>query len=455
MEKDGKLRDAVRVLRLKIVAPSAEEVARWSEIAVLAQRVRNRMTHEWWGWHTDRGHDGLIREWLAEFTRLARARQEASEAFYKERGGKRNAADAHRLKRQCQAHLKKLGIGKPPSCPVHPAPGECRNHVQRRLEAIYPAIHCKVLSATLKIFFDDLVRHKSMKSRFKKWHRILADLGEQSSFAQAQPIVLIAGRTYLECTGRPEDDAAEWRMRFRIDRRESVAGNGAPKITSTEEDVAIRTFGKRLAGIRVTLRRIARGEDKQIGSSLIQRDGAWYIHLGYHRPNPKRPEVDPTRRAVLRAAGDHPWDLDVGSDDSIWLLGALRLLPWHRRRLASMRSTRREATKSNKGGHGHDGREHCFRNRLAAYKVTVMQRTAAKAVEILLDRGIGKLVLVEPAGETYLEGAGNHAGARDGWPWDQQKGILAMACQNAGLDFSVVTDAQLKTGPEVAPDEVE
>jgi hypothetical protein len=420
--EDGKAKHkaAIRVIPVKVLHvqdPAAYD--RWQTAAVQIQRAMNRIWLALLIHHEKQGSGPKIRKWIEELRQRGR------------NGSKK---------------------GKAPPCPVSAIPKELMQSFAQFIRKDCPDINSRCVTLAVNKETKDLCKHKGSVGAFKRWHYVVAGLGDTPVYSRPQPIPIDRQNAKLiPPWDEQRGEEKEWVFQMRLDCFEAKTKRGTKKSASHLDEVILATKGKRAGKVRRILEKIARGEVKFCGSSLeLKRKGGWYINLCYQEPQEEPAKLDPASVAWFAPARKHPWNLLVPRMNGTakrryWIGGVGRVVQWVRRQVFGEKRTRSESYKfaSNaRKGHGRKRAEYDGRNRLANHKKTYNEQCTTHVVQFLADRGIGTLKFVSPSGKLestrFLVRAGTTAKRPDSWPWFQVKAMLERKCERAGIKLEVV-----------------
>lgn len=435
---------AVRTTRLEIVQINGDvkEIRkRWFNLSDQVKQFTNRIWREWLCWHTANDSGTKIRLFLNALN------------AWREREHER----VRKLTETAKAEKRKLGkIPKEGCDPNDPKPKleltaipkELSQLLYERLMTAFPELNTRVRSLLLNIVQKKIKERKSAKGVLSAWMSILLDHESVPSSTHPLPIPFDTQNCELI---PPLKEGDNFSLRVRVDRRPEDAKVKAP---STVDDVELRTKGRKALSQAKIMQRICDGTYKFCGSNLYYKDGKWFGLISFEIPSDVEKIVS-DETAILRPAFDHPWTLKIGKA-KMWRGGNGRYVAARRHQLLTDRWSRQEgyrhAGSANKG-HGRNRALGPIWHLSDAWKnfVKTCNHTLTRdVVRDCVDRGIGTLIYIQPAGlkrdTRFLAKAGKVQGRVDstGWDWHQVANMLAYKCEEAGIQFEIRKSGEMK-----------
>lgn len=411
-----KFRDAVRVAKFEIAHIETDDIKsvwkRWDELAGCVQELTNMLWQQWLLWHLEQGTPGVLREYIS----LAKAWHSSDP---ESRGDK-------------------------PKLSIQAIPKELSNLIYHRLAAAFPSLNRRTLVLAQNAIAGKITSRKSANGSLPGWWSILLCRESIPSSTRAQPIPF--DKKSCELIG-PHVADDEYRLKLRIDR---VDQPGKKNATSTVDEIILKTKHRKAAGQKAILDNILSGDYAFCGSNLVwdDRNRKWFVHLAFKRPVEVVEVGNDT--AVLRPGQRTPWRLLVKGRVYWRMFGDGRDVAYQRHNLLSQRWSRQERYRRSAGsaskGHGTDRALQGYFKLEQNWKNYVKTRNhtaTGQLVRFCLERGIGTLVYVQPAGGfsegRLLGNAGKHPDRRDstGWDWHQVAAMLGYKCKDAGIHLIV------------------
>jgi hypothetical protein len=450
--------ERIKVERLEVVDGACEDIdALLRELALVAQRVKNRFYKAFVRWHEDHGSAAAVAAWMdqhaSEARRYSRAMQDWQEADRKTRGKK--------PKRKIE------------QCPSKPFPPACGKAIYAATVGREPSYHTKLTGAIVQRETGDLSQRKASRSAYKRWHRILADLGEMPTFSRPQPVPFSPSHSRIE---RHEDGKdVRWSIRVAIASRAAgplvlrlwlwTRGRKTKKNVpilekalayqeQTQEELAARRGRKNgdpslAADLAEVESRWLGTPTVKFGASAIQPQGAgWEVMLCYREEKDAPIEVDPSKTAVLIAGRRRPWVMRIdGQKRCAWVMGRGRLVGRIRMKYAALRASRNESARygsRSRKGHGRRRAVYDVKNGEDHFKKTFNAQAVAAVLRLLESHGVGRLIYRGPkarrekgttAETRFLVTAGATPRRPGLWNWHQFKTMLEQKAQDAGVEL--------------------
>ncbi len=409
--KEEKLSTHVATKPAKIIAvepPWKEARVHWRELSRAVQQATNDARMQWLRLHLAAGNDRKVRRWMAEYVTQAEGR------------------------------------GKKPPCPVQPWPKQIVTKVSAYILKHHP-LNGRVRALLLNVLVKKWPKLAASKSNFKRWQRILGGFGEFPSSANPLPIPFdCKNGGPVPRTGKD----APWQFWFRLDR---IPRRGKLP-TSTRYVVTLKTGGRH-NNVRTVLERIEAGLYDFCGSTLLEKDDQWYIHLCYRMPKPDPADVDPERVFYVSPAVRRPVDMWMqppilgGKAEGLRRHGGdvrevLRKLLMQRRNRQSLYKVQGSSRK----GHGRKKATCDWEGKLSKrrkdFVKTYNYQLAADVVKRCIAERCGAVVYYQPIErrrETrFLQRAGEVRGFGGGWDWYQLGGFIRQACEKVEIQCEVI-----------------
>jgi len=405
---------AVRVFTCELY-PLAEKSehkvirARWMDLARQSQEALNFLWQRWEHWHLSNGSVPALKAWLA-------------------------AAKAWHERRECR---EKEDVK--PRCPVVGMPPDLSKLVYRGLADEFPDLHSRVRVLLQNKWQTGLVSRKAANGSLGGWQAILLCREGRPSTTHPAPIEFDKANAKLLA---PLETGGAYRMRLRFDR---VVANG--KAGGHVDECGLNFKGAKANSV---VAKVFDGRYKFCGSSLVWNDSRrkWLLALAYQRGSECRADLDHEQVAVLRPGHYRPWQLRIGGR-TLRLGGEGRDVVAVRRKLLTARWSRQEHYRragSSQKGHGRRRAMLPIENYSRVWKHFVRARNhnlTKDVLRILCERGIGRLIYVQPTGERrdsrFLSTAGKIRGRRDSstWDWFQVGTQLRYKANDVGVECDV------------------
>lgn len=394
---------AVKVMRYEIIGwngQPAEAKARWSNIADKCREMANCIWQEWEAWHVQHGSHAKCLEYA-----------EALRAF----------------RRKEVKHKPKLDV----QC----MDSELAKHIYRVCADRFPSLHARV-QVLLAQLVKKRMQGKDVEGRWNIWLAVLLNRQGRPNCTGDQPIPFDRANSSLSMVDG----------NLRLDIRLTRVPQDGKMAASIEDHVTLKARGSGAA----IAKRIVDGEWKFCGSSIVYQSSKrkWYALVCYDMGETAKGELCETRTAVLVPGRDSPWVIWYAGR-YYWLGGRGRHVEAARRRLLTGRWSRQEgyryAGSSNKG-HGRHRAMKGVTKLSRAWKdfvKTCNHQVTRDAVAFCVERGIGRLVYLQPASDVkrrnrFLATAGKlDREDSTAWDWAQAGTMLAYKCNEVGVHMEV------------------
>lgn len=397
-----KFTGVVKVLKIRIDADRTIR-DRWMVLARETQRCYNAMFRTWFVWHVQQGNHIKVREFIDQLT-------EWNKADPKTRGPK-------------------------PTCDVVAFPKELAKIIYDEVRGNKGQLAGRSVDLLMSKEMSDFIARNATNSAFKRWMVILADRGEFQSASKPMPIRFDAQNSKLS------KDGDDYKLTVRVE------GGGTRNVVDT-----VKLDLKRAAKYASIVQKIISGEYKFSGSNLVfdSREKRWYVAICYQLPVKVTSDLNPDKTAVLVAADDRPWRLEVdGRSVNVGMRDGRQIEYVKRTTLLyrqGLNEGYRYATSSRRGR----GRKramaahHKLRPRWNDFVKTANQRLAAEVMQILKDRDCGTLIYVQPTektkSQTYIGSVMKDSKAQMCWDFAQLGSILSRKGQELGVSVEIQND---------------
>ena len=368
------------------------------------KRINNDVGFFWLQWHLDKGHDQLVREWVATYRRIQ------------------------------QADPK----GKAPKCPVESWPKELGKQIWHWIVGRHRGVNSRVVALAINRAKAQYTTMPASNGAWKRWIRVLCGDGEMPTYSNRLPI------PFDRQNGRLQRDDAGYQLSVGVAR---VVEPGKRRATPNQWILSLRTKGRKLDSLRTIMGRVLAGEYKYMGSSIVENDDGWYVLLSYELPPVVKADLNPDRVALLSPAVGRPVDLWIdGHKEGLRRRG--RLIEVRMRAISAQFRSRQKAyhyASSASKGHGRKRATRSWVHKLERarqdLKSTYNQQLAHDVVQRCVQLGHGTLVFYMPDDRRkktrFLELAGklDRFDRKSSWDWFQFKTLLARRCEDEGVRF--------------------
>jgi hypothetical protein len=416
---------SVRVASFEITGMTKEQRQRWRDISDACRDVVNCIWQTWLIWHVE----NRSREKIVDY--LARLRE---------------------------WHEAKDGRRSKPTCDVSAVNAECMKRIYRAVVESFPQIASRPLTLLIASTTGKIKHMKSATGQLSGWMSILLYRQSLPSTTKRNPIPFDVRNARFE-PPPPDDAAAHWTLHVRVDRFMVPSKNGKLKAASTEDALQLWSKGRRVAGQVAILKKVACGEFKFRGSSVVYDESSrkWFVRVCYSSPRDPVPGLDANKVAFLRPAvmgaknrdgreWSHPFNLRIsgrrrapGGDGAC--IASVRRQVFGER--LARQNGYRFATRANKG----HGRARALKpiwhleRRWKDFVKSFNYAVASDVVKQCVASGTGKLVYFQPGGSVrdtrFLSMAGKRPGQHDSSAWDyfQIGSRLQTLCGDVGIEF--------------------
>ncbi len=440
-----KFREAIRVDKVAIRGPRwisesnrlSEESKfyyatheRWTAISESIRRISNFVWRYWLAWHTDRGHDLLIVDYM------------------------KNLRNWNRIPKENR-------IGEKPKCSISPWPAEFARDLIKAITARYPDVNLRSQGLALQKLMGVVKNGPGVKSAYPRWMQILADEVGCPGYQYALPIPLCNKRCFIL---PPEKEGDDFRIEFRIDRINQDEKNA----TSTKDVFMLKTRFR----TREVCQRLIDGVYHRNGGLLTYdpRKNCWFFLIGYRQPPREKASILEGTKAVVTAGEKSPIVLEIdGHEIPIgWKaenVAALRMM------LDAERNSRSANYRFSPGvakGHGRkrarNDRFVNYINRWARFCKSANYEYCSHVLRICRERKIEKIIFHQPNEKTqgkkllFLAGKTEHTRIANGWPWHRLASVFMQKTNEIGMKCEIVNEIVdendlveiLKESPKVA-----
>ena len=420
-------RESVRVLRMPVKSVVARDskgneigetwkdtTGRWMTLCMEIKRLENTIWQQWELWHANNDSVRKLRVWLDK--------------------------------------RKEEGVKAAGKSPVTAWPAELSKAVYRHIQDDFPHLSSRTIVLHLNVIGGEIRSRKASNGSLPGWCAILLCNEGRPSATRPQPVRFDARSGVIEA---PTQRGGNYHIKVRLWRLD-----GPPPRKSIQDDIELHCKGKSIASQVAILKRIASGEYKFCGSMLHfdKKRKKWFVMLSYRMPVQLLEGLD-NQTATFRCGLDCPFELVLPDGYVVRLSGRGEFVPETRRRIFLTRRSRasnhRHAHTSSKG-HGRSRVMNWRWKYQKAWKdfVTRVNHIAtAKAIRILSERGIGRVVYEQPeagfADERFLATAGKDDQWRDATTWEffQVGTFLKNKCQHVGIECEIVKQSCPESEP--------
>lgn len=396
---------AIRVMRYEIVGwngQPTEAKKRWHKISDNCREMVNCMWQEWEAWHVEHGSHAIARQFADDLAAYRR----------KDRRDK-------------------------PKLELQYMPSELGKHIYRVCADRFPSLHLRV-----QVLLAQLVKKrmtgKDVEGRWNVWMAVLLNRQGRPNCTGDQPIPF----DKANCKIVEEDKCT--RLTIRLTR---LPQQGKAAL-SVEDHVTLRV--KPGTNGAAVIRRIIDGDYKFCGSSIVYASAKrkWYALICYNPGESQKGELNDKETAYLVPCRETPWML-WHRGRYHWLGGRGRHVEAARRRLLTGRWSRQEGYRyggsSNKG----HGRKRAIRGVMKLSRAwkdftkTYNHQVTHDAIAFCVQRGIGRLVYLQPASESkrtnrFLATAGKlNRNDSTAWDWAQVGKMLAYKGMDVGVHVDI------------------
>lgn len=372
----------------------------------------NVIWQTWLAWHVANGSRKILADWLES----AKAWHKADE---KTRGAK-------------------------PKLTLQRLPKELAKQINAAVKAACPTIHIRTQTLIVKRWGDTLGTRKAASGNLSGWMAILLSRESIPSSTRPQPIKFDLQSAKLLA---PLEKGGKFRLSLRLDRLDKP---GSKMAGSTVDLVELNCKPKH-HGQYAILCGIIEGKYKFHGSELCWQESCrkWIVHVSWsHVAEQETPRPPGSKVATLHPGRENPFNLWLDGYP-MQIGGTGRAIGSQRERLLTNRWSRQEnyrfAQRSGKG-HGRkrallpvDKLSRVWRNFTTTYNHTITREIIKRCV----DRGVGKLIILQPMGDKaarrYCTTAGKIEGRRDstGWTWFQIATMAKYKAEEHGIEIEV------------------
>lgn len=396
---------SVRVMRYEIVGWSgepAETKKRWHDIADKCREYVNCVWQEWESWHVQQGSHAVAKQFADDLTAYRR----------KERDDKPKLELSY-MSPELSKRLYRVGADR------------------------FPSLHARIQVLLLQLTKKRMAG-KDVEGRWNIWMAVLLNRQGRPNCTGDQPIPFDTAN----CEIAKEDNLYRLKIRLtRLPRENKVA-------VSIDDAVTLRVKPKTNGAAVIS--RIVDGSYKFCGSSIVYMASKrkWFALICYDQGETEKGELNDKLHAVLVPGKDSPWLLWHGGRYH-WLGGRGRHVEAARRRLLTGRWSRQEgycqAGSSNKG-HGRKRAMQGVTKLSRAWKdfgKTYNHTVTHDAIRFCVDRGIARLVYLQPASERkrttrFLAMTGKlDRNDSTSWDWAQVGTMLSYKGKDAGVHVEV------------------
>ena len=395
---------AVRVISVEIwkfCGGDRERRQVWLDLCRQCQQFTNRVWQEWLVYHVKAGTARKQREFL----------------------------EAH-------AAWKRKEIAERPKSPTKAMPKDLSKAIYRTLSDEFTGMNARVRTLLQNKIQQGIASRKAASGSLPGWVSILLGNEGLPSFTKPLPIPFDKGNSKILA---PESDGGNWRLEIRLDRDDDTG-------KSFVDVCELMTRKKKCGSIGATLSKIKSGDVKFCGSSIVFRNGKWFAQICFNDEKESAP-IKGDKVAVLRPGTRCPWKLRMNGR-SFFRGGFGRHVTSMRYIIARERLARQENYRwASSSGKGHGRNRACdpwtkLSSRWREFQKRYNHEVTTQIVRELVDRGIGKLVYLQPDGDEsdtrFLSWSGVNDDRLFGWEYFQVKTLLAYKCQSAGIEFVCV-----------------
>lgn len=351
----------------------------------------------------------------------------------------------------------KVTRGERPKWTVQCWPNEFGNVIMKAVARRFPTVNSRCLSLLLQKIRGNCTTKQSSAAPMKWWIAILLDLDSRATARRPLPLSFDSGNAKIF----PADERGRVWLEVRLDRIERP---GKKKGASTPIRMALKTAGKRAAYSKPVIE-MAAGKRKLSGAQL-QFDSTknkWFACLTYEPEETIKPSLDHEAVAILRP----------GRSKSCWLLrmrgrtvrigGRGHHVAHVRKSLLLQRWGRQHNytySPKRKGRGNLNAFAPIFKltNRWLNFTKRCNEGLVADVCRECVERGIGRIVLVNGNATRLLAKAGKIEGREDssGWPWYMVQNLLKQKAQKLGIavevceSFSGASRTEVEAAPAVA-----
>jgi len=407
----------MRCLKLEIAELDTDSRRRWWSLCDQAKQVVNRIWRKWLVYHSQNDSELKLRTFLNSLAAW-------------------NAAD-------------KKTRGEKPKNPVNCITNDLWNAVYADLRATFPDWHTRPLTLLMNSERGKITALKASKGSLPGWVAILLDQQGLPSSTRPIPVPFDAANTKVTTS---DDESVQ--VTVNLER---------PEIDGKKQTISV-TFGVITTGkarrYAEPIQAVATGTHKLKGSSVMYDQGRkkWYMLVAYEPCGQEKPNVDPTKAMILRAAYRTPWRVRIAGRS--WRVGSDGKFIAERRREVLMSRWNRQnnyrwAATSTKG----HGRERALQSPMKLsrswnlFVKTYNQQVVAEVIRQAVSRGCGRIVLLKDSPGRFLEKAGKVEGRHDStaWAWFQFEAILKDHCHPLGIKVETrKASGKVKAGGEAA-----
>lgn len=427
---------------------------RLRELCEMIQQATNYVWDEWRAWHHANGSRQKLIKWYADI-----------QAWYKadenERGEKPEMK-VHDLMFS-PTKGKNKGTPRPDNQAV---PSVLQNRLYGGVATGWPDLHLRTVVLTMNRM--TIGSRKAAHGSLPGWVAILLNHEAIPSFTNPLPLNFDTGNARLTL---PETTDSHHKLVLSL-AREEVEGKTTK--ASVKFVCHIWDRGKQMAGRRIVLSKIARGEYQMKGSQLCFSRGKIFANITYDVV--ESPSVPKTGCAFLMASRHQPLVLKLlgrtggtvygntkGQFMSLpraqlkWIGGDGRLVAEKRRELMHQRMSRkmsyRLAPTANSRGHGRHrafDKVSLLSRRWRDFTTTMSRNMAMAVAKECLRHGIGVLYIGRPKKDSrFLSRAGNDSRYDEtSWAWHVLWKMLNDKCSEHGVQVIM----QPEKPPYVQPD---
>lgn len=403
---------AIRIARFEVYRVNGDYKAardRWHVAAESVQVVINTIWQTWESIHVHRGTPAVLRRWLAEL-----------KAWHD--GDKESRGDK-------------------PKCPVLAIDSAMQKEIYRRCCDAAPALHARPRVLALNETIGLIKSRKAANGSLPGWMAILLGREGRPSTTHPAPVPFD-----LQCSTlhAPLDKNARFRLTLRTDRYEARSKSGAAKSDSHLDELELLTNRRGIRGHEARLWRVIDGQDKLKGSALYfdRKKSKWFALLAIEQAAVETTDAHREGYAILCPGRDVPFVLWVNGQTIN--IGRAEHVADVRRAIIGERRSRqnhyRHGQRSSKG-HGRRRAIQSWDNRLMRrwrdFQTTYNHDVTKQALRICAERGVAKLIYLQPAGHKSdtrcLSNLGKMRSSSEGWAWFQVATLLNYKAEDSGI----------------------